>query len=184
MGAAVESTLIGLISGLRFIAKAIEPVLGQRRLPSYTSGLDAIRRGRLQTHPIFREYPDKVLVRGFLEMYSPQPTGQTPVELFEANALTQAAKLDPMAPFALPGQPYYRRMLGWLAAPPAIQFANFSWSARRPVTLKVMALQAGTVFQDTFQELSEKTQARVARFRAAEKAVSLGLPPDAFESKR
>jgi len=72
-------------------------------------------------------------------------------------------------------------MLGNLASPPLIQFDNFSWSAHRPIKLKVMAAQEGKEFRDTFSQLSKELEVRVTRFHAADKAVSLGLSPDASE---
>ncbi|MGA9773835.1 MAG: hypothetical protein WBV94_32695 [Blastocatellia bacterium] len=161
--------------------RAVAPVLAERWLPVYTSGLDAIRRGPLQTHPIFREYLHKVKVRGFLGLYTPKPGGEGILDLQEAQALVGAPQVDSMIPFALPGQPFYRRMLGFIASPPLIKFNNFAWSSHRPVELKLMAAEEGTAFQDTFIQYSNELEARVNRFRAAEKAVSLGLPPDAFE---
>jgi hypothetical protein len=44
------------------------------------------------------------------------------------------------------------------------------------------AIQAGKEIDRTYKQLSDNLALRIERYRAAKKAVELGLPPNAFES--
>jgi hypothetical protein len=79
--------------------------------------------------------------------------------------------------FGLPGHPYYRTYLGRGVPPPAVRFENCTIYARRPMALRLQNPDGA----NTFECCVNKVESRVRRFRSAEKAVSLGLPPDAFE---
>jgi hypothetical protein len=175
----------------------VAPVLRSLQLPAFTSGFDVITRGSLATHPIFREYRAKWVINGFLQMYRPLPDPEIGFLQGEAEALVSVAQRDPWVVFGLPGQPFYRGALGRLVPPPTVRFANFTWHAQRPI-MQVMrerellsqaaqgAHEAGREHASkfvarTYAEAAADLERRVSRFRGAEKAVELGLPPDAFE---
>jgi hypothetical protein len=175
----------------------VAPVLRSLHLPAFTSGFNVIARGSLATHPIFREYPAKWVINGFLQMYQPLPDPETGLLPGEAEVIVSAAVRDPWIVFGLPGQPFYRRALGELVPPPTVRFSNFTWHAQRPI-MQVMCergllsraarepreagRQHSTEFvARTYAEAATDLDRRVSRFRGAEKAVELGLPLDAFE---
>lgn len=149
----------------------------------FTSGLEVIQRGILRHHPIFREYLDKAHFRGWFGMYRTVPASAHPLEVQHAMDLEQAALANPMILFALPGEPTYRRALAETVPPPLVRFANFDVATSRPVIGKVLAMQQGTHWVDDFGPACADVERRLARFRAAEYAVSIGLPPHAFDSK-
>lgn len=149
----------------------------------FTSGFDVIHRGSLQHHPVYREYLDKAHFRGWFKMHQPVPTSSHPLAVQHASDLKQAALENPLILFALPGEPVYRRALAETVAPPLIRFANFEVATLRPVLGKVLALQQGTHWDDDFGSACANLERRLARFRDAEYAASIGLPLDAFEAK-
>lgn len=159
------------------MGEAVRPVLIERRLPSFTSGLDVIERGPLRSHPIFSEYPVRLSSLGGHLKMERQARGTQPELGREEWALIDLPMRDPWILFGLPGQALYRLLLGMVMPPPAVQFENGTIYARRPVALR---LQGGG--DETVQERMDDLEERVERFRAAEYAVSLGLPPDVFES--
>jgi hypothetical protein len=81
-----------------------------------------------------------------------------------------------------PGQPFYRLVLGNLMPPPVIRFKNTTWYAHRPIQIVYQEAEEGKTVVDTYAEISTVLDKRVARFRAAQYAVSRGLPANAFES--
>jgi hypothetical protein len=148
----------------------------------FTSGFDVIARGGLKDHPVYREYFDKAtLLRGFFQLHEPTPSSPHPLAVQHASDLRQAALENPRILFALPGEPIYRRALGQTAPPPLARFSNFDVAARRCAIGKQLAAQEGTPWEDDFALTCAGLEQRLARFRAAEYAVSIGLPPHAFD---
>ena len=160
------------------VGEAVNPVLQEMRMPLYTSGLDVIARGPLNTHPVFREYLDKFIpFRGALKMEY-QAWESNPVADRERWAIVQMPLKDIWVVFGLPGQPNYRYMLGRFLPPPAVQFMDECLYASRPITLRMV----DSIAEQTFQARIEALEQRLRRFRAAEYAVSVGLPANAFET--
>lgn len=160
------------------LGEAISPIIQENRLPTYTSGFDVIHRGILHTHPVFSEYLEKSQsILGHLKMEK-QARASTGSPSEEQWAEVDMPSRDPWIVFGLPGQPYYRAMLGRGVPPPAIRFENFIIYAHRPMRLCLQHPES----DDTYEQVMIDLQSRVRRFRAAEKAVSLGLPPNVFES--
>jgi len=163
------------------VQTVLAPLVAELGWPVPTPGLDVIQRGPLRSHPIYAEYLLKVKPRGFVRMYRPTARSQMPNDELEARLLVDAVEAVELAPFAFPGQPFYRRMLGALVPPPKIEFRNLTWSAPRPVELVMEARMKGEAgVADDFGTRSKEVEQRVERFRAAEKAAELGLPLDAF----
>jgi hypothetical protein len=159
------------------LGEAVKPVLQEKHMPNFTSGFDVIDRGPLGSHPIFSEYLANVSpLRGHLNLERSR-IDESPSASPEEWAVADMPLRDPWVLFGLPGQPNYRLLLGRHLPPPAVQFENFTIYARRPVQLRLQDFGSDETFENRMIELQD----RVRRFRAAEKAVSLGLPPDAFE---
>lgn len=154
----------------------------QADVMQFTSGFDVIERGSLRHHPVYRDYLDKAQFRGWFRMHEPVPTSAHPLAVQHATDLKEAALENPFILFALPGEPVYRRALAETVAPPLARFANFEVASSRPVLGKVLAMQQGTHWEDDFAPACAEVERRLARFRAAEYAASIGLPPDAFEA--
>jgi hypothetical protein len=166
--------------------EVVASVIVDRGLPSGTSGFDVISRGPLRTHPIFPEYLEKGhSLAGHLNTIKvAQGSGPLPKELpeMERYALADMPSRDRWVVFGLPGQPDYRYLLGRALPPPRIAFANFMYFARRPVLRRLMEEHQGQeAVEETYETRFQDLDRRIRRFRAAEKAVSLGLPPNAFE---
>lgn len=148
---------------------------------AFTSGFDVIVRGGLKDHPVYREYLDKAMLRGFFQLHEPTPTSPHPLAVQHASDLKQAALENPSIVFALPGEPIYRRALGEMVPPPLVQFANFELAARRSAVGKLLAAQQGTPWEDDFAPACAALEQRLKRFRDAEYAVSIGLPAHTFD---
>jgi hypothetical protein len=85
-----------------------------------------------------------------------------------------------------PGDPIYRKELGRWVAPPRVRFRDTTLCEETFIGAKEIKKVAGlmgegSTFDVTFEQSYNALDARVNRFRAAEHAVSLGLPADAFE---
>jgi hypothetical protein len=165
-------------------SEVVVPVM-RHTLSTFTSGFDVIRKG-LPSHPVLSQYPHMYVPNGFTRLNDPSPVGEGLDERTEANLLVGAVLSDERAPLMMPGQAYYRLLLGHLVPPPAIHFRNFSWYARRWWLSQPRKPNAGTGLEEevsdrTFESGVSEVEARVRRFRAAEKAVSLGLPAEAFQ---
>lgn len=170
------------------VRETVLPVLREGTLPPYTSGFEVIKRGPLCSHPIFREYLEKghILQRYlklmYLKLTSPQGGQQDDLLALESHAVADMPQRDPWVVFGLPGQPNYRYLLGLAVPPPIVRFENFTYAASRAITLthleKIQGVQDG---EETYEACSHDLGTRIRRFRAAEKAVSLGLPPNTFE---
>lgn len=153
------------------------PACLQAGVMAYTPGLDVIARGPLAQHPVYRDCLARAHFQGWLKLMRP------PAEAgVVGEALWQAACEQPLILFALPGEPYYRRALADNLPPPLACFANMQVAAARPVAGKLLAAQQGRPWHDDFAPACTELDARVQRLRAAEYAVSLGLPPDAFSA--
>lgn len=170
-------------------SESVLPVSMEHALPPFTSGMEVIERGPLRTHPIFREYTEMMDgLHSFLKNPLAQDleeSGLSGLGLSE-QALAESmdmARQDPWMLFALPGLPAYRVLLGRHIPPPKVAFKNFSYSLRRPATIRHREVQAGASnVAETYADRSLDLDRRIRRFRAAEKAVALGLPPNAFET--
>lgn len=152
-------------------------VIREGGFPTFTSGLDVIDRGPLGSHPVYREYLAHMdLLVGKLRMLPAMARArvdpaENPLMWME---LEQAAR-EPLIVFGLPGQPDYRELLGAHMQPPEIRFADGEVHWGRPSFI----VQEGE--DPTFATASAEVARMVGRFRAAEKAVALGLPANAFE---
>jgi hypothetical protein len=162
----------------------VRPFSEGMEIPVVPNGLSLIQTSSLKTHPIFSEYPSgfSTRVQAFLDLHT---TAIMSPDNPHAEAYLETsvgfARVSPMILLALPGQPCYRFILGNLVPPPRIIFRNMTWYAMRPALLRFQPLRAGEELEETYEYRSETLAERVKRFRAAEKAVSLGLPPNAFE---
>lgn len=167
----------------------LSPVLEEKNLPFYTSGFDVISRGELSDHPIYRDYPERmnVLWKHLELMNVLQSQDKDITESLESSmqdmenyALKTLPMQDPWVIFGLPGQPIYRYLLGHYLSPPGILFSDFNHYTRQTISLGLLKeekIEEG----ETYELQSQKLELQIKRFRAAEKAVSLGLAPDAFE---
>jgi hypothetical protein len=174
-----------LIHWSALTAAGVAPVLDELKLPSYTSGIAAIDRGPLSTHPVYAEAIQGTnllngKIREFRGQYGDRP-GDDPNErhLFVSAGIAAG---DPGAVFGLPGQPEYRYILGFAFPPAQVVFGNFTRTARRPIWLRLQEISAGKPDVEDYAGRIADLESRLGRFRRAEKAVSLGLPPDAFEA--
>lgn len=109
-------------------------------------------------------------------LFNPPPDAAQDIDQamdFRAAVVTQS---DRWPVFSLPGQPTFRNMLGCMFAPPIVRFddreivATASASPDWPWPIDAVALAAAV----------EQAEARIAALEAAETAVRLGLPPNAF----
>jgi hypothetical protein len=149
----------------------------------FTAGFDVIQRGGLRDHPIYRDYLAKATsLFGFFKLYHPRSTSLHPQAIQHAQDLSRTALENPYIFFALPGEPVYRLALGQMLAPPAVRFRNFTCYANRSVIGMIIAEREGRLWENTFSLIATEVEHRVARFRAAEYATSIGLPPHAFEN--
>ena len=171
--------------------KIVLPTLEEKKLPIYTSGFDVIRRSKLGSHPIYREYPERLSVlwkflklANIMESSNENHDAELNIDSFmqdlEKKAMMEMPMTDPWVIFALPGQPYYRRLLGNYLSPPIVRFKNHTYSANRTASMWQSESQNNEE-NETFEPYSNELESRIKRFRAAEKAASLGLPPNAFE---
>ena len=163
------------------------PTLEEKKLPIFTSGFDVIQRGALETQPIYREYPEKaqillkfVRLANVLDVPGEDQFPDYSMEHMENHAITEMAANNPWVIFALPGQPHYRNLLGHYLAPPNVNFRNFTYSSSRVSNMWESEYRTNES-AETFESASIKLTEKIRRFRAAEKAHSLGLPLDAFE---
>lgn len=155
-------------------SESILPVLMEHSLPSYNNGVEILERGALRTHPILREYLEPI---GALADRIKAAPGSDAV----STLAKEISAHDPWVAFALPGLPLYRMALGELLPPPRVAFINASCAARRPATLRFREVKAGASnVAETYEGRSLDLEQRLRRFRAAEKAVSLGLDPRTF----
>ncbi|UJR82324.1 hypothetical protein [Sandaracinus amylolyticus] len=160
------------------VGQVVVPARSELGLPAYTSGFDVIQRGALRTHPIYAQYLERApMLSQRLELLRRSALdAASPARQAEMLAVRDAPARDKWVLFALPGQPDYRAILGHVLPPPRIRFANATIDARR----SALARLAGA--SETYSAELDALEARVARFMRAERAVSLGLPPSAFES--
>jgi hypothetical protein len=145
------------------------------------SGFSVIYNGSLRFHPSYGEYPDKVNERVWLSPPFPQASD---IEKLVMNICANFREKEPFIMFNLPGQPAYRLLLGRLVPPPALQFNNGVWYAERSekyLLHEAVGSGGGRNETTTFETIHVDLEKRVNRFRAAQKAVELGLPPNAFE---
>ncbi len=160
----------------------------ERLIPFRTFGFQMIEAGPLRDHPIYCHYIKKSAPNNFLKWFhhfQALPYGQDTYNIEYANAINQTAKAMPMvAPFGMPGQPFYRSALGALVPPPKIQFSNFSWYA--PVILEAdisrginHRAQDGKTFKEAYQEFGS----RIQRYYYAVEATRLGLDPSELYKK-
>jgi hypothetical protein len=173
------------------LGEIVNPVLQESNMPSFTSGVDVINRGYLKTHPIFPAYlPRLDTLSGMIKMEDSAKdniikTASSEYELQYRFAVIDAAVHDPWVLFAMPGQPSYRYMLGQQMRPPLVSFSDHDSVAGQTAFSKLAMLEGkpfdptdyGAIELETVREL----QALVKRFRAAEYAVSRGLPADTFD---
>ena len=161
--------------------EVVAMTLGALQMPNFTSGFDAIARGPLGTHPVYREYLNKVgrLSQHAMlnklrseEILAKAPKGDRN-ELF---ATIDLASSDQWVIFAMPGQPIYRYMLGNSLAPPRVQFEDHSIDAARAEPTEPDANG-----DDSLSKVVDEVHERIGRFRRAEMATRLGLPLNAFE---
>lgn len=167
--------------------KIVLPTIEEKNLPLYTSGFDVLQRGTLGTHPIYSEYLEKaqvlwkfVKLANMLDVQDEAQLSEISMEHIEEHAITQAAAQDPWIIFALPGQPHYRHLLGHYLSPPIVRFKNFTYSTNRGASMWGSDDQPNGS-EDLFELRSSELNIRIRKFRAAEKAHSLGLPLNAFE---
>jgi hypothetical protein len=148
--------------------KVFKPVADELGLPNYTSGFDVIARGALTDHPVYREYPALLggMMAQVMAFLAQDMDEQDPFLGLEMKM----ASLGPGVVLGLPGQPSYRFLLGRHMRPPEVIFGN---------GVSHHGLPGGG--EATFVRSSKEVGRRVGRFRAAEKAVELGLPADHFE---
>ena len=165
------------------------------QMPMLADGLSIIRTSSLKSHPIFSEYASAFLTPGWVEGLVNTISSALAYDKRQEykNALVTFARASPAIMLALPGQPPYRYLLGHVMPPPRIAFRNLTWYANRPVPLRLTSVfqflsqtpprtdSKADDFNNTYKEQSELIEQRVRRFRAAEKAISLGLPPNTFE---
>lgn len=166
------------------VADTLVPIFQESNRKLFCSGFDVINNTILQTHPIFSEYPSKFVIDGYLKLHYPIPDPKHPPEFAAkyTEALLGYARTTSIILLGLPGQPFYRLALGYLVPPPRINFRNMTWYASRPIQMIWPAIQAGKEIDRTYKQLSDNLALRIERYRAAKKAVELGLPPNAFES--
>jgi hypothetical protein len=163
--------------------KVIFPMLLKNGRRKFTSGFDIIKQGALQDHPIFSEYYARI----------PEILGNIRWRLSELNNQNQQIQNEddrekiyllnlPLQDFsiifALPGQPFYRALLGTHLSPPTVRFSNFTYHARRPILLRGNGVKADVI---TYQAYANDLDNRVQRFRNAEIAERYGLASNAFE---
>jgi hypothetical protein len=169
--------------------KIVLPTLEEKNLPLYTSGFDVIQRGTLGTHPIYREYLEKAQVLWkfvkLANMFDTSVEDQNDISDYsmdeiENHAIKEMAANNPWIIFALPGQPHYRNLLGHYLSPPIISFKNITYSTNKASSMWESKGKINEP-QKTFESQSNELEIRIRRFRAAEKANSLGLPLNAFE---
>ncbi|WMW24265.1 hypothetical protein RE474_09170 [Methanolobus sediminis] len=165
------------------------PTLEEKNLPIFTSGFDVIQRGILGTHPIYHQYLEKaqvlwkfVKLANIFDASDEDKNNRTDysMEQIENHAITEMAANNPWIIFALPGQPHYRHLLGHYLSPPMINFKNFTYSSDKVSSMWESGDKASESHV-TFESQSNELEIRIKRFRAAEKAHSLGLPLNAFE---
>jgi len=171
-----------------FAGEAIAPARQDLRMPDFTAGWDVISRGPLGTHPIYGPYGGRV--RALLTMARLGVADAVQDDSMAAAYAFAVADLpvhDPRVIFAFPGQPVYRLTLGEHLPPPRVRFDGFTVHAQRnPVSgvLAKLAAQSGETPPDddvSFETCFSSFDARLARFRDAEYAVSVGLPATTFE---
>jgi hypothetical protein len=156
-------------------------------MPSFTGGWDVIARGRLRTHPIYGAYLGRI--RGLSRLASlgkAEPPKDRSWQAVYAYAVADLPTRDPVVIFALPGQPEYRLTLGEYVPPPRVRFDGLTLHAERSpgasAVAKVAAMMGQTVSEEdvTFKPVFDEFDPRLRRFRHAEYAVSVGLPPTTF----
>jgi hypothetical protein len=169
-----------------------EAVSGARRelgLPAFTPGWDVIARGPLARHPILAPYVQRT--RAFFrwaQTVSPAVTPKGSMDsLWQFIAVDQMIR-HPLVAFMFPGDPHYRKELGRWLLPPRVSFRDITLHEETFVgatTMQKLAMLKGEqpTFDATFEQAYVDLDARVRRFRAAEYAVSLGLPADSFERR-
>jgi hypothetical protein len=170
-----------------FIGEAIEPARRDLNMPGFTAGWDVISRGRLGAHPVYGPYLGRI--RGLFKLASlgqAEPPKDKSPEAVYAYAVADLAARDPVVIFAFPGQPEYRLALGEYVPPPRVRFDGLTLHADRTpgasAVRKVAALigQPANEEDVTFKPVFEDFDSRIRRFRHAEYAVSVGLPPETF----
>ncbi|HET9001517.1 MAG TPA: hypothetical protein VFP86_17895 [bacterium] len=149
------------------------PVFEAKQFVEAGPGFLVIDRGSFDGHPVFTRYPEKgkEIVRRARQLL---PTLRTPpADRYEAefNWILVQGERDLSSVFKLPGQPTARGLLGLFCPPPHIRFSNLEVFAS-----KLKLEDAGLLDRECAD-----VEQRVARFRAAETAVRLGLPADAFQ---
>ncbi len=185
------------LTNYRFIVESIvRPVFKILGIPFFVNGFEVIQNSCLKNHPIFSEYPTRFqfLISEYFNVFSPTPYQGDPNGEKYVVSLTKAGKAMPLVyVFGLPGQPFYRALLGHLVPPPQIGFKNTTLYAFQlhqlfdllrscPVSLGTFIVRDRQNSVQTYKLQMEILSSRISRFRAAEKAVSLGLPANAFET--
>jgi hypothetical protein len=176
--------------GIKMPGSLLRPLSKEMEMPILADGLSIIQTSSLKSHPIFTEYANRLLpiwVKGYLEGIPAALPPNTPYLEEYKKVLTGFAGTSPVIMLALPGQPAYRFLLGHLVPPPKIAFRNITWYAMRSAIVRLEELHlresgGDKKTDETYEERVEIIERKVWRFRAAEKAVSLGLPPNAFET--
>ncbi len=171
-----------------FIGEAIEPARRDLNMPSFTGGWDVITRGPLGTHPVYGPYRGRI--RALFRLASigqNEPPKDTSLEAVYSYAVADLRTRNPIVIFAFPGQPEYRMALGKYVPPPRVHFNDLTLHAERShgasTVSKIMVSMGHPANEEdvTFKPVFEEFDPRLRRFRHAEYAISVGLPPETFD---
>ena len=173
------------------LGEIVSPILQDRNMPLFTSGIDVIIRGYLNTHPVYPAYLSRLdTLNGMINMENASKanifnTAKSDYDLRYRSAIVDAAYQNRWILFAMPGQPNYRFMLGQQMRPPLVVFSDHNSVAGETGLSKLAKLNAenfnpkeyGAIDLNAVKEL----EGLVKRFRAAEYAVARGLPANTFD---
>jgi len=136
--------------------------------------------GPLASHPLLSPYAVKAAKSNFKNWTSYFfPSEPSPRRYLDA--LVRFSREAPViAQQVMPGQPWYRSILGALIPPPAIQFRNFTWFAPLILNIEIDHGSGSVAYtakgDHTFGNDFADVVARRARFSAAQQEAALGLP--------
>lgn len=148
---------------------------------SLRTGADLLSEPPLSEHPLLGQYAKKAAKSNFsywAAYFHPVAPWESPD--YAAELIRLARQAPALAQLCMPGQPWYRLMLGAMVPPPVIRFRNITWPA--PLVLQVgIPSGPGDVRYsaedgNTFAAAVDQVERRARHFRFAQTEAELGLP--------
>lgn len=173
------------------LAKGLSRTLKRIDLPTWLGhwvGLGVLENKAFLDHPVYRHLRARMmslddaldsLRKRQLMRYAFNPPPNDPQDIDEAMLKREVFVTEPdrWPVFSLPGQPTFRSLLGGMFAPPLVRFDDTDLDA----TVSAFPDWPWPIDATALATAVDEAESRFAALNAAETAVRLGLPSNAFE---